>query len=63
LADPLAKPLRYLDKSGVSKDKLEEAALQSSTNPFLLTKRVGGKQGGVPCGDRFKLDLGDHSLN
>ena len=45
LADPLAKPLRYLDKSGVSKDKLEEAALQSSTNPFLVTKRGWAKAG------------------
>jgi len=27
---------KYLDKSGVSKDKLEEAALQSSTNPLRI---------------------------
>ena len=59
----LGQTIEVLGQEWRFKGQAEEAALQSSTNPFLLTKRVGGKQGGVPCGDRFKLDLGDHSLN
>ena len=35
----MANPLRYLDKSGVTVDKLEEAAADSKSNPFLVTKR------------------------